>query len=34
MELAIAIFLGIFLIAIGVMSYIRISRDYKGGHRK
>ena len=34
MELVIALFLGAFLIAIGAMSYIRISRDYKGGRRK
>ena len=34
MELVISIFLGVFLIAIGVMSYVRISKDYKGGHKK
>ena len=34
MELAISIFLGIFLITIGAMSYIRISKDYKGGRKK
>ena len=34
MELVIALFLGAFLIVIGAMSYIRISRDYKGGRRK
>lgn len=34
MELAISIFLGVFLIAIGVMSYVRISNDYKRGHKK
>ena len=31
MEVAIAIFLGAYLIAIGVISWIRISKDYKGG---
>lgn len=29
MEIAIAIFLGLFLVVIGFMSYYRISKDYK-----
>ncbi len=29
MELGIAIFLGIFLISIGVLAYFRISKDFK-----
>ncbi len=34
MEYAICIFLGAYLIAIGIISYLRISKDYKGGNKK
>ncbi len=35
MEWAIAIFLGVFLIAIGIIAYCRISKDFKkDGDRK
>ena len=33
MELIIAIFLGLFLILIGVISYWRICKDFKNGGR-
>lgn len=29
MELAIAVFLGVFLIGIGIGAYVRIDKDYK-----
>lgn len=31
MEIAIAVFLGAFLIGIGVLAYIRVNKDYKNG---
>ena len=34
MEMGIAIFLGAFLIGIGVLAYCRISKDFKGGNKK
>lgn len=34
MEVIIAIFLGAFLSAIGVVGYIRISQDFKKGEKK
>lgn len=34
MEIAIAVFLGAFLAVIGVIGYIRISKDYKDGGKK
>ena len=33
MEIIIAIFLGVFLAAIGIIGYIRISKDFKGGDK-
>lgn len=30
MEIIIAIFLGAFLVGLGVLSYYRITKDYKG----
>lgn len=33
METIIAIFLGIYLIVIGVISYIRVSKDFKEGKK-
>lgn len=34
MEVIIAIFLGAFLSAIGVVGYIRINQDFKKGEKK
>ena len=34
MEIIIAIFLGAFLVAIGLLGYIRISKDFKDGDKK
>lgn len=34
MEIVIAIFLGAFLVAIGLLGYIRISKDFKDGDKK
>ncbi len=31
MEFAIAVFLGVFLISIGIISYWRICKDFKNG---
>ena len=34
MEMGIAIFLGAFLIGIGVLAYCRIRQDFKEGNKK
>ncbi len=34
MEIGIAIFLGTFLALIGVIGYVRISKDFKGGGKR
>ena len=34
MEIVIAVFLGAFLVAIGLLGYIRISKDFKDGDKK
>lgn len=34
MEMGIAIFLGAFLIGIGVLAYCRIRKDFKEGNKK
>lgn len=33
MEIIISIFLGVYLMFIGIISYVRIRRDFKGGKK-
>lgn len=33
MEIAIAVFLGAFLASIGVLCYVRVSKDFKDGDK-
>lgn len=34
MEFVISIFLGAYLLTIGIFCYVRISKDFKGGSKK
>ncbi len=33
MEIIISIFLGAYLLAIGILCYVRVSKDFKGGKK-
>lgn len=34
MEFVISVFLGAYLLAIGILCYVRITKDFKGGNKK